>query len=392
MTFTLTLNHNGVDVSGYTEAQVSLTNGRRTTSEQFRGRGMNVSLVWDSFIGALDPLDFQVNDTLVLTVTTTGVGGAGYAYDLVISDVRIDRNRVNLTAVSRQYAWLGRSQLDLPAYTDQLTGYVIRDVLDRALAAGIVTAAAVADVSATNGTVTVSTDAGTYNLLQFLQTVAASEPLGMLMERRQGTSWLSYNDFRNTASNFSTLYDFSAKDIWAYPWELTRTAADYANTAVVNWRGGSVSFTDPVSVAAVGKYETSVSTYIANQTDAEYLARRIVTFGTDPGLRINELKINTADPSLTAGNRNQIANAMFRPGRRIKTPTIVTGGPTEWVVHGRRDDFVYGGGAAQWKTTFYVIDRTYWDVAQRWQDVISGVTWATVNPAYTWQQLERFDI
>lgn len=388
MTFTLALFHNGVDVSAYAETRVSLTNGRRGTSEQFRGRILTASIVWDTVIGSVDPLDFQVNDTLRLRVAVAG--GTTYDFDGVLSDVRIDRNRINLTAVSRDYAWLGRSTLELPAYTNQLTGAVIYDVLARALAAGIITG--IGQVSTTNGTTRVTTAAGTYNALQFLQTVAASEPLGMFMERNISLAWLSYDDFRNTAGNFSTLYDYSANDVWGYQWELTRTAADYANTAVVNWDGGSVTFSDPVSVAAVGKYETSVSTYIANQTDAEYLARRIVTFGTDPGLRISELRINSASPNLTAANRNSLLSALMRPGRRIKTPTILTGGPTEWVTQGMRQDFVYGGGAAQWQTTFYVIDRNYWDAAQRWQDVVSGVTWATVNPSYTWQQLERFDI
>jgi len=206
--------------------------------------------------------------------------------------------------------------------------------------------------------------------------------------RTNNPLFLGYNDFRNSASNWTNPRDYSALTGFSYPYELTRSAADFVNTAVVNYTGGTVEYSDPVSVAAIGTYEQVVNTVLASSTDADYLARRIVAIGTNPGYRINELRLDLS----TMTNVQLATEVTNRPGRRIITPTIYTSGPTEWVVQGFTDQFDYSATSRNWYRTYYVVDRAEWDAAQRWQDVTSGVTWATVNGTYKWTDLERFDI
>lgn len=384
-TWTATLTHNATNLSANTEYRVSMFNGRRSTSDQMRGLTMTVSLFWGD--GSLDPNNFQVNDTVTLTVTPTGQ--AGQTFTVLVTDVRVDRNLITLTGINRNYSRLGRTTLDLPAYDNQLTGAVLNAALTAAQTAGIIDSAWSSAV--TKGTAYVSTTAGNYNLLAFLQSVANSEPLGMLTGNPATQPlFLDYNDFRNTAPNFlNNYFDYSAINGWAYEWELNRSASDFVNTAVVNYTGGTATFADTASVASVGVYQQNVTTVLASATDADYLARRLVAFGTDPGYRVNELRFDLA--ALTDLQlRNQLLNG--RPGRRLSTPTVFPGGPTEWVIQGLADSIEYSAGAKNWYRTFYVIDRAYWDAAQRWQDVTSGVQWNTVNPAYTWVDLERNDI
>lgn len=390
-TFGLAVLHKSVNVSDNTDFRVTMFHGRRTSYDPIRGRTCQISLYWGD--GSLNPNTFQVNDTVIIRATTPAVAPtytADFTFD--ITDVSVDRRYIRLTGIDRNYSRLGRSELDLPAYTNQPVWSVIDDVLDRAFAAGIITA----NYSAgTDSVSTVTTTAGTYNALQFLQAVANSEPLGMLaMSRTNSPLFLSYNAFRDSNSNFSTpTFDYSARTRWAYEWELQRSTADFVNTAVVNYTGGTETYADPVSVTAVGAYERVVTTVLGSATDAAYYARRLVSFGTAPGYRISELTLDLTELANGSGSGSLGQNwDLMRPGRLLKTPTVYPSGPTQWVVQGVTDSINYSATARDWFRTHYVVDRFYYDAAQRWQDVTSGVKWSTVNGTYKWTDLERYDI
>lgn len=389
MAFTVALTKNGVGISARVGAQLTGTYGRQDNTSACNPATLSFTAVYDSAtLGTLDPNTFQIGDRIILSVQNGALAAANY-FSGTLTDIQTAHHEMELVAVSDTLSSVNRSIIDFGAQTGQLTGTVINDALTSVQSAGGLPSKT---ITASSGTNTVTTAAQTaVSAGTFIQTVVASEPSGVLLEEIGGIRFSDYNDRRVSTMPAAQKFDFSALgSVIDWDWQLEKTISDFVNSTTVSYTGGTSTYADTTSVSSVGLYSRGISTVIYQATDADYMALRTTAHGLSPGWRTSGVIIDMA--GLSDANRDAVMKNM-RTGSYIKLPTLLSGAQTQFFVEGWSDQITYSAtGTKQWFRTLYVSDITISQAAQRYVDVTSGVTYATVNATYRYIDLESRDI
>lgn len=389
MAFTITVSHAGSPITARVGSVITAQYGRQDSTSTISPASVSFTVVYDSAgLGVLDPNDFEVGNRIILTVQNAALASAQY-FSGTITDVAARHHELAVIAVSDTLSSINRTPIDLAGYTGSLTGTVVNAALLAVQAEGGLPAKT---ITTSTGTNTVTTAAQTnVQATSFLGPVIASEPSGVLCEVIGGARFSDYNDRRVATMPATQKFDLSTfGTLIGYDWQLEKTVADFVNLSTVTWTGGIATFSDATSVASFGTYARSVSTVVNNATQADYMALRTVQHGLAPGWRTSGIMLDMA--RLSDANRDLITKNM-RTGSYVKLPLLITGAQTEYFVEGWSDQFIYGAtGSKQWWRTLYVSDITISQAAQRYLDVTSGVTYATVNGSLRWIDLEQQQI
>lgn len=382
--------------------EFNLNVGRRSWSETVQPAILELSVVWSSAsLGTVNIDDWQLGDKIKLQFRVPAVDTAWYSiFYGAVTDVSVNRDVIRVVAVDIVVGSLGRTWIDVPEQTNVTLQTAATAVVSAAQTAGALLGCSVSYQGLTQDNVTVPAQTNV-NALQALNSLLASEPSGCL-GTRIGNSATTPElrvcglNARRVASMPSTIkYDLSGEsDAFFYEWRVEKRVSDLVNKAVISYNdNGTQTFTDTASVAAVGTYAVAVNTNLNQATDADYLARRYVLRNNDPAWRVEPLTVDMR--KLTDTLCYNLGRYIATTGSWIRIPALYVGAQTDYFIEGFSDSIRYStapGGSAQWFRTFYVTDVNATDAPQRWQDVTSGVTWATVNPAYTWLDLEEIDI
>lgn len=377
-----------------------VTYGRRSWAETNQPATLEMFVVWSSAsLGAVNINDWQLGDKIRLECRVLAHINEWVTFFYgSITDVVVDKDVIRVIAVALPMATMGRTWIDVPEMNNVSVQAACTTVINAAIAAGAWVGslgAAYGGLTQTNISVPAQTNA---NALQVLNQILQSEPNGLLTERYNNLTspQLGVRGYqaRRVASLSSSLkFDLSAEsDAILAGWRVEKRVSDLVNKAVISYNNGIETFADTVSVAALGTYSVSANTNLNLATDANYLARRYVVRNNDPAWRVEPITVDM--PRVT----NSIMYHMVRytiTGAWVRIPALYAGAQTDYFIEGYSDTIRYSstpGGTKQWFRTLFVTDVNATDAAQRWQDVTSGVTWATVNPAYTWLDLEEIDI
>lgn len=389
MSFTVTVTKNAVAISGRVESTIQSQYGRQDVTSSCSPQTVSFSVVYDSAgLGTLDPNLFAIGDRIIISIQNAALTAANY-FSGTITDITARHHEMDIIATSDTLSSVNRTPLTLAAQTSQTSGTVVNAALTAIQAVGALPGKTIT-TSTGAYSVTTPVQAGT-NATAFLDTVVASEPAGVLCEIIGGIRFSSYDDRRIATMPAAQKFDFSALgSVIGWDWQLEKTVADFVNYCQISSTAGTSIYSDTASVTASGTYARSFSTYLDTLTDADYYALRTVQHGLTPGWRTSGIVLDLA--ALSDANRDAVLKNM-RTGSYIKLPTLLSGAQTEYFVEGWTDTITYSTtGTRQWFRELYLSDIKITQAAQRYVDVTSGITYATVTPTLRWLDLEQTNI
>lgn len=389
MAWTMAVTRNGVATSALVTSDVSSIYGRQDATSQCDSQTVTFAVMYSSpSLGVINPNVWVLGDRIAVNIQNAALAVATY-FSGTITDLTVDHDVMTVTATSDALSSINRTPIDLAAYTGAATGTVVNAALVAVQAEG---ALATKTITTAAGTNTVTTPVlANVNANSFISQVVASEPNGVLLETPTSVVFTDYDSRRISTMPATQKFDLSGLGAAiGYDWRLERSVSDFVNFCSVTWTGGTATYADTASVTAKGAYNRSVSTYINTAADADYNALRIVQHGLTPGWRTSGIVLDMSN--LTDANRDAILKNM-RTGSYLKIPLLLTGTQTEFFVEGWTDRFVYGPtGAKTWFRELYISDINISQAAQRYVDVVSGVTYATVTATVRWVDLEQTQI
>lgn len=389
MAYSFSVDHNGVDISANVEWRMALTYGRGDPSQQPSPATLSLAVVYNG--SALTPADFQLGDLIEVTVSNTGQTDTIY-FRGTITNARADHDTIRISCTSDVLGSLSRTLVDVAGYTATNLQTVLTAVTTAATTAGSMPGVVNPPTVGTMLYEVTTTAQTQVNALSYLQQLIASEPEGVVLEQPgYGLTVAGYDDRRISTMPAAQKFNYTAVTGFGWEWTVEKNAADFRNKSSVTYSAGTATYQDSASVTSVGPVGTTTSTALTNLTDADFMALRLVQHGLNPGWRTTGLVLNC--DSLTDAQRKALA-ANMRTGSYLQTPTISSSVTTEYFVEGWADDIGYNAatGATRWLRTLNISDITSSQAAQRYIDVVSGVTWGTVNPAYRWVDLEQLTI
>jgi len=376
--------HNTVNINATVDYQFSITYGRQDPTQSCAPANASIRIIYAG--SSLDPSDFQLGDTINIRQLNTGQPTISM-FQGTITNMSADHETIRMQCVSKWLGSLARTFIDMPAYTNTNLQTVGQAALTAAVAAGApIGASWNVDPKLYNVTVPAATQV---SALTYLQSLETSEPNGVVREYPAGfVSFAGYDQRRVSTMAASQKFLWSSKTSFGYDWTLEKNSADFRNQASVTYVDGTAFYVDTASVTAHGQFATSTSTYLTNSTDATYIATRNVQSGLEPDWRTTGLRIRF--DGFTDLERYTICDEM-RTGSYLETPVLSPAVGNQFFVEGWTDDCAYNAatGIRQWVRTLFISDITASQSAQRYQDVTSGVTYATVNPTYRWVDLEQ---
>jgi len=389
MAWTFSVFRNGASVSAIVDARSSSIYGRKDNTSTCNSQTYTFDVIYDSTsLGTTDPNLWLLGDRVNVYIQNAALAVGTY-FSGTITDITAKHHLMTVIATSDVLSSINRTEIDTPAFTGSLTGDVLTDVLNNVQTVGALPSKTITCAPGTN-TVTI---AGTVNqnAATYIAQVVASEPNGVLLETPAGVVFSDYNSRRIATMPATQKFDLSTLGaVIGYDWQLEKTVSDFVNRCTVTWTAGTAIYYDAASVTSRGAYNRSVTTYIDNSSQANYNALRIVQHGLTPGWRTSGIVLDMS--KLTDANRDAVLKNM-RTGSYVKIPTLITGAQTEYFVEGWTDRFSYSAtGSKQWFRELYVSDIVISAAAQRYVDVTSGVTYATVNGTLRWIDLEQTNI
>ena len=389
MAWTMSVYRNAASISAIVQANWSSIYGRQTNTDVCQAQTVTFDVVYDSAgLGTTDPNLWAIGDRIEVNIKNAALATAKY-FSGTITDILARHHEMTIIATSDTMSSVNRNPITVGANTGALTGTAINTALTAVQTAGGLPSKT---ITTSTGTNTVTTAVQTnVNAVTFINQLVASEPNGVLLEEIGGIRFSDYNDRRIATMAASQKFDLSALgNTIQWGWQLEKTVSDFVNTCNVTWTAGTSIYSDTTSVTTSGAYNRSVTTYIDNVSQADYNALRIVQHGLVPGWRTSGIILDMS--AQTDATRDTIFKNM-RTGSYVKLPTLITGAQTEFFVEGWTDRFTYSiTGSKQWFRELYVSDIIISAAAQRYVDVVSGVTYATVNSTLRWIDLEQTNI
>jgi hypothetical protein len=352
---------------------ITITTGRQDARSPVNPTTCSVTLLYDSALGSFDPSTFSVGDLLIVekTAIVPIVRFTGR-----VTDLQFDEYVLTITAVTDGISRFGRFSADFTigsGYTGEILDDTYTSVLVNAYPGTAPTANFDPGITYLDTpTLTNSSPA------QFVQTVSASEPNSFFYELPDGS--LEFRDqehFRYQTPDV-TFLDTEVLE----GWQVTKRISDKINSSLVNYVGGSETYTETSDVTIYGLIQQSLDTYCSDPADALNLATRTVKNYALPGWTLPGITV--AMSPLSSARQAFIANNSGI-AQLVEIPSLAPGLNTYYVVQGYSETF----GRYSWDINFYLSDWTLFRPSQNWEDIISGITWVAVPGSITWDDMLR---
>lgn len=372
-------------LTGATVDGFAITHGRRTTKERCPANTCTLTLVRSSM--AVNPGSWLVGDSLTVDMTNTGQPTTTM-FTGAITDVTVNRDLITVTAVSNTLAAIGRTTVTLPAQTYVTMSSAYNTLITAVQAKGGAPGLSAGSYSLQSAvTYPLQTDV---NALQHLQALEDTEPNGVIAQETNGSITFYGYGYRNMASTPTGVptnrqFDWSGEGAKiGKDWSFKRTVSDKLNDVNVKWASGTESYANSADVTANGLYEKTVTTYLGDQDSALFYGRNIVQHYATPSYVASSFFIDIG--RFGDADRQRIAQYM-RLGSWVKLPTL----DATWSPGFSGEYYCEGWRLTASRTSvmmeLFLSDAALTRAGQRWQDVTSGVTWATVNATYDWNDL-----
>lgn len=375
--------------------RLAINYGRRDTTSQPQPAQLNLRVFTD------DPSTadlWQLGAVVELWVTVTSYA-ARRVYRGTVTDAEWDGHTLSVICVSNGLGNLNRTIVDWPGTDPGPGGGTFEGTVWELIDAGQTAGGAPDWLNPFSGTLgdqsltTIATPANpALNVGQFLTALTASEPNGYVAE--------DFANFGQTDPRFAiSAYHWRSEtqaafvpslDLTGTPaailnnWKAAKHVADLVNQCAAGWTDGTATYADATSIAANGVYGQSLSTYVNNLADAQYVAAHTVKRNLDPLWRVGSLAVDC--DALT--NLQLVELVSFYTGGYIEIPALWSGAQTKYWVEGWVDNIGYTSGRKMWVRDFYISDWVSTVAAERWNEVTPTLAWDSVSGTLTWNDME----
>ena len=374
----------GTQFEDWTLNQLVVNHGRRTLSEDVEPSNATLSFIWDA-VGAPDLEDFVIGRRIQIWLEIDAYPAAPQClYDGAVTDIIVVDTVLSVICVNRALAEIGRQTVTLGSQ------------IENTVASALSTLYALGSQDPRLGTVQGSTAVriptfDTENLLGIMREVSASEIGGYLTQSMPwGPTVSGYTTgphvINRTVANRSQLspdITFTGDEI-IDPWQFSRHVEDFVNRVTVYGTEDGTDFPDGYvvedftdSIDTYGLNELDIVTRLRYTADATDLANDKLDRYYVNGWIIDQLSLllgNMTDARLYSVLTN------LNPDTFIQIPAIFAGAPTRFFVEGITFELAQHDIIAQ----LYVTTAGYSRGAQKWEQVSTSRTWATVPSTLTW--------
>lgn len=395
----------GVDYSGSTVANVSITSGRTDIYSQPVAGYVSLELL------NLDnnPKPIQINQGITIQVKDSSgdwVSIAGANITDLLSFVKNAGSVTNVT--SYQLTGLG-ALARLPkattegVLTSQLEGVQIQTILEELLA-GQWNEVPAAETWATFDPTTTwanaenlglgTIDAGQYELIARSSSVIdiyslvaylASSGFGYLYEDSEGR--INYADSLHRQNYLAAngYVSISANQTSFRSLRSSKLSGDVRNKVTLKYgnnASSSVEATELDSINLYGQKEYTVTTALKHSTDAEDQADRYLSLRAYPREKMDSVTYDLTNPEIDDATRDALLNIfMGMPLRITDLPQSISGGEFTGFVEG----WTWSVGYNRLTLTVNLSPTEFSVVALRWNQVAPTEEWDTISNTITWE-------
>ena len=395
----------GVDYSGSTVANVSITSGRTDIYSQPVAGYVSLELL------NLDnnPKPIQINQGITIQVKDSSgdwVSIAGANITDLLSFVKNAGSVTNVT--SYQLTGLG-ALARLPkattegVLTSQLEGVQIQTILEELLA-GQWNEVPPAETWATFDPTTTwanaenlglgTIDAGQYELIARSSSVIdiyslvaylASSGFGYLYEDSEGR--INYADSLHRQNYLAAngYVSISANQTSFRSLRSSKLSGDVRNKVTLKYgnnAASSVEATELDSINLYGQKEYTVTTALKHATDAEDQADRYLSLRAYPREKMDSVTYDLTNPEIDDATRDALLNIfMGMPLRITDLPQSISGGEFTGFVEG----WTWSVGYNRLTLTVNLSPTEFSVVALRWNQVAPTEEWDTISNTITWE-------
>lgn len=370
--------YTGTDVP-YVIETVTVTHGRTDTISQPAPASATIRVLRDAPTAV--PADlYRLGQRMVVAAEFPG----GVRETLIlgrVTDLRVDRDVLEIVLVS---IGLGTATQAIPASCSVATGSstdAFTTAAGQAAGEDGLPGWQVIGTSPVNVTATTFTG---QNYLTIFQTIAAGDPSGVIQEdpRAFGDVIYAAGNSRRLAPKPANAYTVNGGAVLS-DWAATKSTGDKVNRCRVTYSSGTTTADDPADIASFGLSERALTTILQSAADAALLARRTVTFGTNPGWKLSTLTVDVQ--AWDSGTAAADWFATGRVGNLLRLDQV----PSElfpeyvyvegWTIRADRRRFL---------VDFVVSDPVLTRPPQRWADIADSANpvrqWGQTPVGFTW--------
>ena len=360
---------------------------------------------------AVDPNDFEIGQTVQVTVDRQATAGTHTLFVGQITDLIVNRDAVQIVAVSAPIVDLARQQIT----TTGATGTVL-DVFSSLY--GLISSPSYEPAGgfyALDALDAVTVPAGTYTASDVLQTVAQSAVEGLLNQDAG-----QHVFFTTSADRRTYVADLELEDSEVLiDFEVTRRRSQLVNRVDVDYATGTETASDATSISTFGILTKQIRTYLDSSSDAQNYALFEVARSTIPAFYLDRVTVpahtlSAADfDVLVVAPIRQAAVAVAWDDVPIATAWADLDAGTPWETFQLtastagafllripelfpdlpRDYFVEGATYTITRNTatvdLSISEATLTRPAQRWVDVSPAIAWQNVEATQTWADLQK---
>ena len=221
------------------------------------------------------------------------------------------------------------------------------------------------------------------NALTYVQTVADSGS-GFIYETTSGGIGYQDQDARADYVTANGFVNLSKNYILADGINVTTSRNDIINDVIVVYGAAqdSVEVEELDSISAYGRVTKTVQTYLKNLADADTLADRLVLLNAYPTPIIQGISVQINTPTMSSTLLNSLVGVFFgMPISITDFPALLY--PNQFF--GYVEGWSWEIDRFTARLTLNVSDITFSAIPVAWEDVYVGESWATIDPALTWQ-------
>jgi len=403
----------GTDYSSSVLNGVRIRVGRDNVDGLIEPHAAAVQLVHRD-VASVDPNGFEIGQTVTITVDKQATAGTHTLFVGQITDLVVNRDALEVVAVSAPIVDLARQQITTAGYSgtvlqafDTLYGLISSPSYEPA-----------GGFFALGAGQTVTVPAGTYTASDVLQTVAQSAIEGLLNQDAGSTVFFTTSEDRRT---FTPDLELEGDEV-LIDWEVTRRRSQLVNRVDVDYSSGTETAQDATSIAGFGILTKQITTYLDSSADAQAYADFEIARATVPAFYLD--RVTVPAHTLSAADYDVVVVAPIRqPGVApawqdvpvgtawddlapseiwqdfqladstrgaflLRIPELFTGLPQSYFVEGAT----------------YTITRNTLDVelsisessltrpTQRWVDVSPLIAWQNVDAGQTWADLNKEEV
>ena len=216
----------------------------------------------------------------------------------------------------------------------------------------------------------------------------ATQAFGYIYETPSGSVGFANESRRFLAVGTSGYLNIPTDYILYSGIQSQKTLSDIMNSIILSYKANAQkTASDATSIATYGGVAGSVTTELEKGTDAQTQADRYITLRAYPRTSLASFTIQLDSPTITSADLDDLLTISMDTAIEIDNLPLAVKNTTYF---GFVEGWNFSFNNVQMSVTFDSSDVAYSVTPTRWQDVDAALIWNAVDPAVTWNTFDDF--